>query len=321
VRLVATNENNVELTAPDISDWRQGNVGIDYAWRIDSGKPGPNVLVTASVHGNELCGVIALDFLRRENIRPTNGALTLAVCNWRAYQRFDPANPTVSRFVDEDFNRVWGEDVLDGTRDSVETRRARELRPLVDQADFLLDIHSMQRRSPPLMLCGPLEKGRRFALEVGYPATIVSDQGHAAGKRMRDYGGFGEPASPKNALLVECGQHWEAASADVARETMLRFLAMLGVLDAGVRQRYIAAPPREQARVVEVTDAVTIKSADFAFTKDYVGMEVIARAGSEIARDGGRPVVTPYDNCVLIMPTRRLQPGQTAVRLGRFANG
>jgi hypothetical protein len=29
-------------------------------------------------------------------------------------------------------------------------------------------------------------------------------------------------------------------------------------------------------------------------------------------------VRTPYDNCVLIRPSRRLAKGQTAVRLGRF---
>jgi hypothetical protein len=29
-------------------------------------------------------------------------------------------------------------------------------------------------------------------------------------------------------------------------------------------------------------------------------------------------VRTPYDECVLIMPSRRLLPGQTAVRLGRY---
>ena len=33
---------------------------------------------------------------------------------------------------------------------------------------------------------------------------------------------------------------------------------------------------------------------------------------------GDVPVATPYDHCVLIMPSKRLQRGQTAVRLGRF---
>lgn len=315
---MAENTPPIELTPPDIASWRAGNTGVDYVTRLDSGKPGPNVLVTAAVHGNELCGVIALDFLRREGIRPARGTLTLAVCNTAAYLRFDRANPFVSRFVDEDFNRVWAPAVLDGPRRSTELARARELRPIVAQADFLLDIHSMQHISAPLLLSGPLDKGKRFAVEVGYPAHVVADAGHAAGTRMRDHGAFGDPAAPQNALLVECGQHWEAASADVAREVLLRFLDAVGLLDDGARQRYLPGPKPPRPRVIEVTQAVTIKSDRFRFTSDYVGLEVIAKQGTEIGRDGEEAVRTPYDDCVLIMPTRRLKAGQTAVRLGRY---
>ena len=45
---------------------------------------------------------------------------------------------------------------------------------------------------------------------------------------------------------------------------------------------------------------------------------MIPRKGTEIARDGDQSVRTPYDECVLIMPSRRLTKGQTAVRLGRY---
>ena len=38
--------------------------------------------------------------------------------NIAAYEAFDPADPNATRWIDEDFNRVWGEDVLDGDRDS-----------------------------------------------------------------------------------------------------------------------------------------------------------------------------------------------------------
>jgi hypothetical protein len=37
-----------------------------------------------------------------------------------------------------------------------------------------------------------------------------------------------------------------------------------------------------------------------------------------LAHDGDVPVLAPYDDCVLIMPTRRPKAGETAVRLGRF---
>ena len=39
-----------------------------------------------------------------------------------------------------------------------------------------------------------------------------------------------------------------------------------------------------------------------------------------IGRDNGHEVRTPYDDCVLIMPSRRLARGQTAVRLGRYVD-
>jgi predicted deacylase len=310
----------VRISPPDISAYRAGNTGIEYATTYDSGKTGPHVMLTAVVHGNELCGAIALDWLTHENLRPVLGKLTLMFCNVAAYLSFDPANPQASRFVDEDFNRVWGEATLDGPRKSRELARAREIRPLVAQADLLLDIHSMQHPTPPLMLSGPLEKGRRFAREVSVPATIVSDEGHSAGKRMRDYGAFGDANSPKNALLVECGQHWEPSSVDVAKETALRFLATAGTIAPDwIAARLPAGKPAAQ-RTIEVTEAVTIDSEEFRFAADYRGLEVIARKGDEIARDGAKIVRAPYDNCVLIMPSRRLGKGQTAVRLGRFVS-
>jgi predicted deacylase len=307
----------IELHAPDISAYAKGNTGLDYATTFDSGRSGPHVLATALVHGNEICGAIALDWLFKQNFRPRQGKLTLMFCNVAAYASFDAANPQASRFLDEDFNRVWNETTLDGPRQSRELARARQIRPLVAAADLLLDIHSMQHATPALMLCGPHDKGRRFAKQVGVPAYIVSDAGHAAGKRMRDYGEFGEPGSAKNSLLIECGQHWEKSSGDVALECLVRFLAATGAASADWAAAHLptATPPPQ--RLIEVTDAVTIQSDAFRFASPYKGLEKIARKGDVIADDGGTPVVAPYDNCVLIMPTRRLGRGQTAVRLGR----
>jgi predicted deacylase len=315
---VAVFADPIELSPPDISAYRAGTSTIPYATTFDSGKPGPHALITAVVHGNELCGAIALDFLFRENVRPSRGRLSLAFCNVAAYLSFARDNPTASRFVDEDFNRLWSPERLDGFQRSAEVARARELRPIVDDADFLLDIHSMQIATAPLMLCGPLEKGRRFARQVGVPQTIVSDAGHPAGPRMRDYGGFGDPASPKNALLVECGQHWERSSADMAKETALRFLATLDMIDAPILTRFGLQPTPARQELIEVTHAITISGGSFTFAENYQGLEVIPRRGTEIARDGSKPVLTPYDDCVLIMPSRRLSRGQTAVRLGRY---
>ncbi|HIP79684.1 MAG TPA: hypothetical protein EYH07_14630 [Kiloniellaceae bacterium] len=316
-----TDSYPIELEAPDISAYAAGNTGIDYITRFDAAEPGPHVMITAVVHGNEICGAIALDWLFRNNLRPVKGSLSLGFMNVEAYHSFDPANPTVSRFVDEDFNRLWAADTLDDpSRDSVELRRARAVRPYMDDVDILLDIHSMQHKTPPLMMAGPLPKGRRLASDVGLPEIVVSDAGHAAGKRMRDYEGFAEAASPKNALLMECGQHWEAAAGPLAIHTALRFLLVTGAVapDWAAAAEELADVTLPQQRFIEVTGPVTIETEDFNFAEDYKGLEVIPEAGSVIAHDGAKPVTTPYDDCVLIMPSRRLNPGASAVRLGRY---
>ena len=310
----------VELTPPDIEPYRQGNTGIEYATTFDSGRAGPHVLVTALTHGNEICGAIALDRLFRAGLRPRQGRLTLAFDNVAAYRSFDRRYPVVSRFVDEDFNRLWDEATLDGPRNSTELARARTLRPLVEAADFLLDIHSMQYATAPLMLAGTLERSVALARRVGIPELIMCDAGHAAGKRMRDYGPFGDPASAKTALLIEAGQHWQNRAAEVATDVLLRFLIAVGSLtrdDAGaIAGPDFAASPKQ--RVIEVTEAVTITSNKFEFVDDFRGLEVLTPKGTLIGRDNGREVRTPYDDCVLIMPSRRLAKGHTAVRLGRF---
>jgi predicted deacylase len=310
----------VELTPPDIEPYRAGNTGIEYVTTFVASEPGPHVLVTALTHGNEICGAIALDRLLRAGIRPRRGTLTLAFDNVAAYRAFDPRYPIASRYVDEDFNRLWHPATLDGPRQSAELTRARALRPIVDAADFLLDLHSMQHATAPLMLAGLLERSRDLARRVGIPELIMCDAGHAAGPRMRDYGGFGDPASAKTALLIECGQHWERRSAEVASDVMLRFLIALESVAAddvaALGGPDFAADPRQ--RVIEVTEAVTITGERFDFADNYRGLEVLPKKGALIGHDGGREVRTPYDNCVLIMPSRRLVKGQTAVRLGRY---
>ena len=308
----------VNLQAPDITPYRKGNTGIDYVTTFDSAKPGPHVLLTAVVHGNELCGAIALDFLFRNDVRPTRGKLTLAFMNVAAYHNFDPANPDVSRYVDEDFNRVWDADTLAGPRDSAELRRARQLRPIIEQVDYLLDIHSMQHPTVPLLMCGPTEKGRKLARAIGYPQHVVSDVGHAAGRRMRDYGAFADESSAKNALLIECGQHWQSSSETVAKEMALSFLAHYDAIDRQLLADHMPAQAPAAQKLVQVTGPVTIETDSFRFASAYTGMEVIEQAGTLIGHDGDKEVRTPYDNCVLIMPSRRLRKGESAVRFGRF---
>ncbi len=309
----------VELQAPDIARWRDGGQAVPYVHVRNSGRPGPKVMVQALTHGNEICGAIALDRLMREMPPLARGQLTLSFANIEAYARFDSADPYRSRFVDEDLNRIWADDALFGPRDSVELRRARQLQAYVDEAEMLLDIHSMGEPCQPLMVCGRLDKNADCARELGMPADLLIDTGHPSGLRMVERGGFGDPASPRRALLIECGQHWERAAADVAWDCLLRFLALTGVVDrAWTEPRLVLQLPPKQ-RLVRVTEAVVAQTTQFHFLVPVVGLSVVEKAGTPIARDGERVWVAPYDHTVLVMPgISNLKAGNTTVRLGRY---
>ena len=306
----------IEFAFPDLRRWEKGTA--PYIHVLESGTPGPTVMVASLTHGNEVSGAIVVDALLAAKVKPRKGTLILSFNNIEAYHSFDRRTPFKSRLVDEDFNRVWGR--VDEPATTVETRRAQVLKPFVERADLLLDLHSMHDDCVPLMLSGPLDKGVEFAKKIGTPVDIVRDAGHAAGMRMRDYGGFGDPKSPKNALLIETGQHWRASSVVVAKDVTARFLVETGILEeadlpAGWRQ-----PTPASQRVVEVTHAVATKRGNFTPAQRFEGQDVIAKAGTVLGHDDGEPVTTPYDDCVLVMPSssRPLRPGVTVVRLGRL---
>jgi predicted deacylase len=309
----------IEISPPDITACKTGNTGVDYVHVLDSGKPGPNVMVQALTHGNEFCGAIAMKVLFDEKIRPERGRLTLAFANVAAFARFDFDDPDRSRYIDEDYNRVWGDDALFGSRDSAELRRARQLQPFVDAADYLLDLHSMHEPCRPIMVCAKSDKSAAFSRRIGTPADLLIDTGHPAGLRMIERGAFNDPASPKTAVLIECGQHWEKSSADVAVDTLFRFLAATGVVSASIcKSRFRLAPPAVQ-RVVRVTEPVVAKSVNLKFPYLFKGLEVIRRAGTVIATDGDTIWKTPYDDCVMVMPSlAHVKPGTTVLRLGRY---
>lgn len=310
----------IEIEFPDITPYEKGNSGIPYLYTFDSGAAGPHVMINSIIHGNEVCGAIVVKELIDMGLTPRQGKLTLAFSNVAAYLTFDPQNPDKSRFVDQDMNRVWTKAILeDLTKDSSELRRAREMRPVIDEVDFLLDLHSMHEKCSPLCVCGPLNKGLELAKQQASPAWVIRDEGHPEGCRLRDYADFGDSSSDKNALLVECGQHWESSAVTVARDVTARFLVLHGVIEQDDLPSYWFQPLEPIMNIVKVTEPVVATSMDFRFADQYTGLETFSEAGNVIAWRDGLPVKTPYANCVLVMPSiRQLRPGVTVVRLGEL---
>jgi predicted deacylase len=313
----------IDLPCPDISMWRQGNTGTDGVWHFDSGQPGRHVLISALIHGNELCGAWALKGLLEAGVRPAVGRLTLVFANLRAFDRFDEANHDASRFVDEDMNRQWMDERIAEPR-TLERQRVAALAPWVQQADWVLDLHSMHEPGAPLLLTGVQPRNLQLARELANPVHIVVDAGHKDGVRMRDYGRLGlsdDQAPGTRSLLIECGFHGDPASRDVARDLSSRFLEVSGVLSASALQAALPGwrqADAQQQWALEVTGPVVARSEKFRFTEPFKALECILKAGTVIGDNDGEPVTTPYDDCVLVMPSvRQARAGVTVVRFAR----
>lgn len=305
---------SVNIAKPDLRRWTGGNCGIPGAWSFTADTPGPHVAITAIVHGNEIAGAVVLDRLLRQGLRPACGRLSLVFCNLDAFARFDPADPTATRFLDEDLNRAWGAGELDGQRRSSELRRARELRPLIDTVDILADLHSMLWPSDPLILAGETERAARLGMAIGLPQTVVADAGHVGGRRLIDYARFA-PDTTAAAVLIEAGDHWESATIDRMEQACLRVLQLAQMVGTQPLPPVAPAPPPRLARV---SRTITAATRSFAFLRDFRGGEVIPRANTLIALDGEAEIRTPHDDCLLVMPTPMVPRGHTAVRLARF---
>jgi predicted deacylase len=317
----------VEIERPEIVRWAKSNCGpVPYVHEFTGAEAGPDVLLSALVHGNEYAGAIVLHellhALHTGQLAIRAGRITALFANVQGFYSFDATQPDASRFVDQDFNRIWSEELLSSNAQSSELARAREIRPFVERATHLLDMHSMHEPCEPLLITGLLDRNVQFAQSLEGAGQVVMDAGHQDGVRMRDFGEFGQARSKKIALLLEAGQHWQQAAVMASRDVLLRFLLRCGsitmreVMKAGLQDW--RAADRIAPVPVKVTHAVIAKSMRFEFTGSYTGNEIVDKAGSIIAYDDGEPIATPYDDCVLVMPSiRQLRPGVTTVRLGQ----
>ncbi len=221
---------DVLINPPDLTPWLAGDGGIPGVITRESGRPGPHVALLSLTHGNEFAGAIVLDRLLRDDLMPVRGRLSFAFVNLAAFAKFDPRTPTWSRFIDEDINRLWEEPILASPRHSVELDRARELRPLIDHADVILDLHSMLWPSDPLILCGPTARGRALGEGMGWPPLVVADTGHANGPRLIDYVRFA--GTNATAVLVEAGQHWRPETVETTMVQRIRAIVAPRLVDA-----------------------------------------------------------------------------------------
>lgn len=295
---------------------------------IASHAPGPKLLVTGAVHGNEVCGTLAI---RRVLAELDSGALVIRrgsvtfvpVCNPLAFQRNQRAG-------DRNLNRAL--EPRPDPRDN-EDRLANWLCPLLEAHDGLLDLHSFHSGGAPFVMVGPtdntgpLEPFGQAATEealarvLGVPRAVDGWLGtYAAGVAQRlaqaQADGLAPEALPELhprygvgttefmrsrggwALTLECGEHTSPASVEVAWQAIHRTLAHLGLVDAP------APAPAAGMECMSLFTVVDRQHADDRFVRDWQSFDPV-RAGEAIGhRADGSPVRAPGDGWI-VFPNAR----------------
>ena len=301
-----------EVLPRDLSAYRQGNVGIDYVHRFESGRPGPHVLINALTHGNEICGMVAATHLLDSGVRPLVGTLTISFANVAAYESFDQARPFESRQLVHNLNRIWSAAELDGAAESPELLRARALRPVVAAADRILDIHSTSQNVEPFWVYPAYQRNADVALAIGRPPVhLVMPSGLGSGTPLIQHGRHGLADSEGVALVVECGQHFLQSAADMATAVALDFLAHFGLVEAPADR-----PAPGPQRRYELLETCMVRTHEFRFERPIQGFEVFAK-DELIATDGPHEIRALCDDCTVLMPTREPIVGREAVYLTR----
>jgi len=309
-----TDQSDLEVLPRDLSAYRKGNTGIDYVHRFESGRPGPHVMINALTHGNEFCGMVAVCHLLDQGVRPLRGTLTLSFANVEAYQSFDPAKPFESRLITHNLNRVWSAEWLDGSDDSVELRRARAMRPAVAAAQHILDIHSTAQDVEPFWVYPAFERNASVALSLPRPGVhLVMPKGLGSGVPLIEHGQHALAQGPGAAMVVECGQHFLQATADLAVNVAQDFLVHFGLIE------HQLPAPTTAARRFELLQTYVIQTPEFAFVRPVVGFERFAM-GELIATDGPTQIRALCPDCTIFMPARQAIVGREGLYLTKPLN-
>ncbi len=319
-----------EVLPRDLSSYRDGNCGIPYAFVFDSGLPGPRVAINALTHGNEFCGMVAVCALLDAGLRPERGSLSLSFANVAAYESFDIAAPFESRQLVHNLNRIWSDAELAGTTRSPEFDRAREMRPLFDDAHALLDIHSTSQTVPPFFVFSPATSDAAsisLANGIGFPPVqLLMPGGMQTGTPLIEYGPFGpgravarssEAFAPGagGAVVVECGQHFAASAGVLATQVSLSFLHHTGVLSASSAAEWsvkltgvdVFSQPKQPPQRYELLSTHVIQTPHLRWVQPLQGMEVFAK-DELIGHDGDIEIRSPCDDCTIFMPLASYRP-------------
>jgi uncharacterized protein len=291
-------------------------------------QPGPKLIVTGAVHGNETAGTRGIEQVMAQidggQIDIVRGSVTFVpVANPLAYNK-------AQRMGERNLNRRLQPTA---TPQDNEDRIAGALCPLLAAHDVLLDLHSFRNPGQPFVMRGPADN--RDALEpfahadaeaqlaqhVGVsrvvegwmaayaagvarrkaqgltPGAVHEDPSYGVGttEYMRSQGGYG--------VTLECGQHDDPAGPQVAATAIRQTLALLGLAE-GVA----LAPPARPFECLRLAEVVDRHDAGDSFAKTWTSFTPLAEGELIAMRADGTELRAPRAGYI-VFPDPTALPG------------
>ena len=289
-------------------------------------EPGPRLIITGAVHGNEICGPRAITRVLQEiddgTLEIARGTVTFVpITNPLAYARGD-------RIGDRNLNRNLSP--KDQPKD-FEDRVANWLCPLLAQHEVLLDLHSTRAATEPFAMLGPKDnsgalqpfhhsvKERAMARHLGVKRFVdgwLDTYARGVARRVTENTGSELNRSPiygvgtteymrsvgGYAVTLECGQHEDPGSIEVAYRAIHNVLAHLGISTE-------AAPkPVERYEALHLREVIDRVAAGDSFSRAWASFDRFAKGDVIGTREDGTPVTAPHDGWIMF-PDAKSLPG------------
>ena len=269
--------------------------GVSGVWVVDSGKLGPTVAVTIQTHGNEICGLAALWYLRNAfglASKVVQGRVMVVLNNLRATTSyFALAGKTLdetmdARYCDLNMNRLPRNlRELTAPRE-YELKRALELLPIWGEFDAALDIHSASVPIRPIIIqVGLHERVPTLIERFPAPTHYIGIEEHQSDAPMLTF--CGNPHGPSIPVVgIEAGCHEERGARQVASACALLFLEGMGAIaDVGLD---LPKMKEEDRRKFQITGSFYFpppNQSDWELTRNLIPEASLVRNEEVIARN------------------------------------
>ena len=306
--------------------------------RFSALQPGPRLIVTGGVHGNETAGTHGIERIVREiergEIDIVRGTVSFVpVCNPLAYRH-------QRRTGERNLNRRLQPTLPPGTPAQYEDRIAHVLCPLLAEHEVLLDLHSFRNPGQPFVLRGPPNNAgslepfaheaaeARLAAHMGVarivdgwldayargvaerrargltPGAVNEDPAYGIGttEYMRSVGGY--------AVTLECGQHEDPAAPGVAYQAIRQALALLGIAELPL------AAPAAPVECLTLARVVDRHAEGDRFVKTWSSFDPLAEGELVALRDDGAEV-RASEAGYIVFPDHAALPGHEWFYLGQ----